>query len=186
MNYRKATLGLSLLVAGLGMVVWNMRPEKGDNTKTTVKSDYRLMDFQMNSFDENGKVNFSLQAPLLERNTDGKSLTINQPQFTFPNEAEQLWHARADSAWVSDRAKEVQLRKNVTVTGPKSPLGVQTQFFSEQLLIFPKQNRIHSDEWVTINHGTTILKGLGLEADMNQRRVQLLAKVHAHYAPPLR
>ena len=174
---------MSLLVAALGVVVWNMRPEKDTRGATSVHSDYRLIDFQMHSFDENGNINFSLAAPLLEREPDGKSLIIEQPQFTFPSKTQQLWHASSDSAWVSDRAREVQLRKNVIITAPKSPRGVISQFSSNQLSVFPKENRIHSDEWVTIRQGTTILKGLGLEADMNQHRVQLLAKVQAHYAP---
>ncbi|MFN5702509.1 MAG: LPS export ABC transporter periplasmic protein LptC [Gammaproteobacteria bacterium] len=35
---------------------------------------------------------------------------------------------------------------------------------------------------MTVNHGRSILSGVGLEADMKQRRVQLLAKVTARYA----
>ena len=67
--------------------------------------------------------------------------------------------------------------------GPISPQGLQTVFRTEKLTVNPKQNRIHTDEWVTITHGTSILKGLGLEADLKQHRVQLLAKVNAQYAP---
>jgi lipopolysaccharide export system protein LptC len=36
---------------------------------------------------------------------------------------------------------------------------------------------------VTVSHGHSILSGVGLEADMKQRRVQLLSKVTARYAP---
>jgi lipopolysaccharide export system protein LptC len=84
---------------------------------------------------------------------------------------------------VSDKAREVRLREQVTIVGPRSPRGVRTEFSSDVLSLFPKENRIHSDEWVTIRHGTSILKGLGLEANMKTRRVQLLAKVQLHYAP---
>jgi lipopolysaccharide export system protein LptC len=183
MNYRRATAGLALLVAALGLVVWNMRPEKTQKTAQALKSDYRLIDFTMMAFDEDGKESFSLTAPLLERDPEGKSLTITTPAFTFPDHDAHIWTANAKSAWVSDKAREVQLRKQVKITGPISPKGLRTEFSADALSIFPKENRIHSDEWVTITHGTTILKGLGLEADMKTRRVQLLAKVQAHYAP---
>jgi lipopolysaccharide export system protein LptC len=183
MNYRRATLGLSLLVASLGLVVWNMRPEKTQKTTQALKSDYRLIDFTMLAFNEDGKEAFSLSAPLLERDPEGKSLSINKPVFTFPDGNSQIWTANAESAWVSDKAREVQLREHVTIIGPKSPKGLRTEFRSELLSVFPKENRIHSDKLVTITHGTSILKGLGLEAQMKTRRVQLLAKVQAHYAP---
>lgn len=183
MNYRKATLGLSLLVGILGVVVWNMRPEKSQKQAAAVRSDYRLLEFRMTAFDENGKESFSLSSPLLERDPQGKSLAISRPAFAFPNDAKEIWHATAESAWVSDKAREIQLRRQVRIVGPVSPNGLKTEFNTEMLTVYPKENRIRSDQWVTITHGTSILKGLGLEADMNQRRVQLLAKVQAHYAP---
>lgn len=183
MNYRKATLGLTLLVAALGLVVWNMRPENSQQSTQALKSDYRLIDFTMMAFDEDGKETFSLSAPLLERDPEGKSLTVSKPAFTFPDQDNQIWTANAESAWVSDKAREVKLREQVKIVGPRSPRGLHTEFNSDVLSIFPKENRLHSDEWVTIRHGTSILKGLGLEADMKTRRVQLLAKVQVHYAP---
>lgn len=183
MNYRKATLGLTLIVASLGLVVWNMRPENSESANQALKSDYRLLDFTMMAFNDKGQESFSLSAPLLERDPEGKSLAISQPAFTFPGDKNEIWTASAGSAWVSDKAREVELREQVRIIGPNSPKGLHTEFNSERLSIFPKENRIHSDEWVTITHGTSILKGLGLEADIKQHRVQLLAKVQAHYAP---
>jgi lipopolysaccharide export system protein LptC len=183
MNYRKATLGLSLLVGVLGIVVWNMRPEKDQKQADSSRSDYRLVDFTMMAFNEDGQESFSLSSPLLERDPLGKSLAISKPAFAFPNDTGEVWRATSESAWVSDKAREIELRQQVRIIGPVSPQGLQTEFSTEKLTVYPKQNRIHGDDWVTISHGTSILKGLGLEADLKQHRVQLLAKVQAHYAP---
>jgi LPS export ABC transporter protein LptC len=183
MNYRRATLGLSLLVLGLGLVVWNMRTVSEQQKSSVAKSDYRLVDFRMLAFNEQGEINFSLSAPLLERDTEGKSLNITRPEFTFPDSNEHVWKANAKRAWVSDHAHEVKLLESVAITGPKSKRGQIIEFQSEALSIFPSENRIHSNQWVTIRHGKSILKGQGLEANMKQRRVQLLSKVQVHYAP---
>ena len=183
MNYRKATLGLSLLVGVLGIVVWNMRPEKTQTQAGSSRSDYRLIDFTMMAFNEDGQESFSLSSPLLERDPLGKSLAISKPAFAFPNDTGEVWRATSESAWVSDKAREIELRQQVRIIGPVSPQGLQTVFSTEKLTVYPKQNRIHGDDWVTISHGTSILKGLGLEADLKQHRVQLLTKVQAHYAP---
>lgn len=183
MNYRKATLGLSLLVGVLGIVVWNMRPEKTQIQADSSRSDYRLIDFTMMAFNEDGRESFSLSAPLLERDPQGKSMDISKPAFAFPNDAGEVWRASSESAWVSDKAREIELRRQVRVIGPLSPQGLQTVFSTDKLTVYPKQDRIRSDDWVTITHGTSILKGLGLEADLKQHRVRLLAKVQAHYAP---
>lgn len=182
MNYRKATIGLSLLVAALSIIVWNIRPEDKLPTIQSDKSDYRLLNFQMTAFNEQGNESFSLTAPLLERDPAGKTISITKPEFIFPGEGKEQWHATADSAWVSEKAREVQLRQNVTIHSPASPAGVQAILRTKQLTIFPKEDRIQTNEWVTINHGSSILKGLGLEANIKQHRVQLLSKVQAHYA----
>ncbi|WP_297800735.1 LPS export ABC transporter periplasmic protein LptC [Arenimonas sp. GDDSR-1] len=184
MNYRKATLAMSIAVAALAMVVWDMRGDRDQQAEKTARSDYRLQDFSMHAFNEDGRTAFSLRSPLLERDPDGKSLTIAQPVFVFPgDEAGQNWGAVADSAWVSDRAREIRLQDNVRVTGPVSPKGLKTEFSAAELSVFPKENRLHSNGVVTVNHGRSILSGTGLEADMKQRRVRLLAKVTARYAP---
>jgi lipopolysaccharide export system protein LptC len=183
-NYRKATLAMSVAVAVLAMVVWDMRGERDQQAEKTARSDYRLQDFSMHAFNEDGKTAFSLKSPLLERDPDGKSLTIQKPVFVFPGEeAGRNWGAVADSAWVSDRAREIRLQQNVLITGPVSPKGLKTEFSANELSIFPKENRLRSAGQVTVNHGRSILSGVGLEADMKQRRVQLLSKVTARYAP---
>ncbi len=183
MNYRRATLAMSLLVAGLALVVWDLRKTNDKPTATAARSDYRLMDFKMFAFDVDGNPAFSLTAPLLERDPDGKALTIRKPVFVFPGADDKPWQAVSETAWVSDKARELQLREKVQITGPVSPRGLRTEFNTEALSIFPKEHRIHSNGWVTVQHGTSILKGYGLEANMKQRRVQLLSKVEAHYAP---
>lgn len=183
MNYRKATLALSVAVTALAMVVWDMRAERDQQAEKTARSDYRLQEFSMQAFNEEGRTAFSLKSPLLERNPDGKSLTIRQPVFVFPGASGQNWGAVADSAWVAERAREIRLQHNVRVTGPVSPKGLQTEFAADMLNVFPKENRLRSDGQVTIHHGRSILSGVGLDADMKQRRVQLLAKVTARYAP---
>jgi lipopolysaccharide export system protein LptC len=183
MNYRKASMGLAILVAALGLTVWNMRPEKSQQFNPVLHSDYRLHDFQMIAFNTQGQKMLSLSSPLLERDPEGKSLTIRQPVFTFPGAGNDIWFAYAESAWVSDKAREIQLRQQVKMIGPTSPKGLHTEFHADKLSVYPKENRLHSDAWVTISHGKTILKGLGLEANLQQHRVQLLAKVQAHYAP---
>jgi lipopolysaccharide export system protein LptC len=182
MNYRKATAGLTVLVGLLAMVVWNLQPEEDQGKTTAINSDYRLLDFKMMAFNQQGRESFSLAAPLLERDPAGKTVTVAQPVFTFPGSENEVWTAHSDSAWVSDKAREVQLRDNVTILGPPSTEGLQIKLTTQKLMIFPKEYKIVGNDWVNINYGNSIMKGFGLEADIKQHRVQLLSKVQVHYA----
>lgn len=183
MNYRKATLGIAVLTGAMALLVWNMHKQETREKSVSARSDYRMQDFLLQAFGEDGKPAFSLRSPLLERNIDGKSVDILKPRFEFPDKDGSNWHAASETAWVSDRAREVQLRRNVLITGPVSARGLQTEIRIEQISIFPKEKRMASDRRVTIQHGTSILEGTGLEADMNERRIRLLAEVKARYVP---
>lgn len=183
MNYRKASLAMSVVVAALAIMVWDMQDKHAQQAENAVRSDYRLQDFSMHAFNEAGQTAFSLKSPLLERDPDGKSLTIQQPAFVFPGDAGQNWSAVAGRAWVSDRAHEIRLQQNVQITGPVSAAGLHTAFSAAELSVFPETHRLYSNGQVRVTHGRSLLSGYGLEADMKQRRVQLLAKVTARYAP---
>ena len=181
MNYRKATAGLTVLVGLLTLVVWNLQPTEDLSKTATINSDYRLLDFKLMTFNEQGRESFSLAAPLLERDPAGKTVTMTKPVFTFPGSENEAWTARSDSAWVSDKAREVQLRDNVTMLGPPSTEGLQIELTTKKLIIFPKEYKIIGNDWVNINYGNSIMRGFGLEADIKQHRVQLLSKVQVHY-----
>lgn len=183
MNYRKATLGIAILTGALALLVWDMHKQQARVKSVSAQSDYRMLDFLLQAFGEDGKPAFSLRSPLLERNVDGKSVDIQKPLFEFPDKDGKSWHAASETAWVSNRAREVQLRKNVLITGPVSAQGLITEIRIDQISIFPNEKRMASDQRVTIRHGTSILEGTGLEADMAERRVRLLAEVKARYVP---
>ena len=98
MNYRKGALAMSLLVAALGVVVWDMRGQRERRVDTAVRSDYRLERFEMSAYGEDGSIAFGLSSPLLERAADGKTLDIETPAFVFPAEGGRSWQAGARSA----------------------------------------------------------------------------------------
>ena len=179
-------IGLSLLgVAVLGgLALWQLRTEEPLAATAPARSDYILENFELTSLDENGHESFSVSAPHLERDPGGKSLTIQMPQFSFPDQDGGRWLATSDRAWVAEKGVEVRLINKVQMTGPPSPTGDRTRFSTAQLQIFPKQDLALSDDAVTISRADSILHGTGLRADLQSHRIQLLANVKGRYAPP--
>ena len=182
---RRSLIAASLLAVATvaGLAVWDLRPKAQQRAATASRSDYILENFELTSLDENGKESFSVKAPHLERDRGGKSLTIQLPQFSFPDKKEGRWLATSTSAWVAEKGVEVRLTNKVEMLGPPSPLGEITRFSTEHLQIFPKQDLALSEDPVTISRANSILHGTGLRADMQTHRIQLLANVKGRYAP---
>jgi len=174
---------LAAAAALTGIAVWQLRPAPKAASPSSARSDYILQNFELTSLNERGQEAFSVAAPHLERDPGGKSLTIDKPQFSFPDRKEGHWVATSDQAWVADKGVEVRLNENVKFTGPPSPSGERTRFSTAHLQIFPKQDLALSSDSVTVTRSDSILQGQGLRADMKAHKISLLANVKGRYAP---
>jgi lipopolysaccharide export system protein LptC len=180
---RLASVILLILVGLVGAVVWELRPVRGTGAGNPLRSDYTLDNFQLTSLDDAGREAFSVQAPHLERDPSGKSLTLTKPQFSFPDDGGGRWTSTSDRAWVAENGVEVRLLDNVEMIGPPSPLGHRTRFSTARLDVFPEKDLASTASTVTITRADSILRGTGLRADLKAQRIQLLADVKGRYAP---
>lgn len=180
------TILFFVLAVLTSITVWNLRTKSQMKAEGSARSDYVLHNFEMTTLDDNGKEAFTLRSPYLERDPNGKSLSILTPKFSFPDNNGGLWHAESGNAWVGPKAEEVRLQDKVEMVGPKTANGQQTRFSAPVLTIFPKKNTATSEDVVTITRANSILQGRGLQVDMQTKRFQLLADVKGRYAPARR
>jgi lipopolysaccharide export system protein LptC len=174
---------LAAAAALIGLALWQLRAREAAPSDRTTHSDYILRDFDLVSLDTDGHESFSVSAPYLERDPGGRSLSMRQPRFSFPDKQEGRWLATSDKAWVAEKGVEVRLIDKVRFTGPASPLGERTRLATEHLQVFPKQDLALSADPVTVTRSDSILQGTGLRADMKAHRIQLLSQVKGRYAP---
>lgn len=184
MKRRTVSLTLFVAVGLLALLAWQLRPGGRKPGAIVARSDYTLDDYQMTTLNERGEEAFTVEGPHLERDRTGKSLTLTQPRFSFPDKNGGRWNARSDRGWVAEKGVEVRLDKAVALVGPPTPRGEQTRIGTEQLRIFPKLDQARSDDTVTVTRADSILQGTGLRVDLKAHRVQLLSDVKGRYAPP--
>ena len=174
--------GLLLAAVGSSILVWTLRPVAMPVSEPAARSDYILRDFELVMLGEDGLESFTVTGPYLQREPDGKSLTLTEPRFAFPDPHQGRWRAEARRAWVGPKAQEVRLLDAVQFLGPASTQGQRTRFESERLDIFPNENRASTELAVTVSQGGSILRGTALRADMAAQRYQL-SQVQGSYAP---
>jgi lipopolysaccharide export system protein LptC len=184
---KRGILILVLLGAALvtSMLVWRMQPQPKPPPPEVARSDYTLENFELVTLDDEGKESFSVRAPKLVRDPQGKALTITAPKFSFPGKGKDggRWNASAGTAWVGPKGDKVRLLRDVDLVGPPGPLGVRTRMQTAQLEILPKRDYASSPAVVTITRGDSILTGKGLQANLATHRVEFLADVKGRYAP---
>ena len=173
---------LALAVAST-VLVWRLQPPPRKVPPQEARSDYTLENFELVTLGEDGKESFSVRAPRLERDPEGKSITITQPKFSFPGKQGGRWNATSEIAWVGPKGELVRLDRAVSLVGPPGADGERMLLQTARLEILPKQDKARSPSLVTVTRGDSILRGKGLRADLNTHRVELLADVQARYAP---
>lgn len=182
MTWRTGLTWLMLATAlGSGWSVWR-HAGRAPGVPGATRSDFVLHDFELVSLDREGKQAFTLRGPHLQRDPGAKSMTLATPLFLVPDRNGAYWEVRAASGHVPDDGEELRLRGRVVATSPTGvpvPMRIQT----EELNLFPNENRATSAVAVALTRPGLTMRGRGLRADFERGEASLLSDVHARYVP---
>lgn len=183
MNTRSVLTAVLVLTGVVASwAAWQLRPQpRADDSIGPPRSDYTLDVFHLVVMNKLGALSFTSDGPYLARNGNDQSLALSHPVFHFPDKKSKgEWVAHSDTGWVNAKGEEVRLAHAVVVDGPVVPGKGQTHLLTEQMTVFPQERTAHSDVLVTVNSGASILHSLGMNANMDTSRVELLSKVSLH------
>lgn len=183
MNWRLAAILILLAGAVLsGWFAWRGQAPEAEEVQAEARSDYILRDFEVVTLDSSGQESFSLRAPELRQTPGARTLELQTPLFLMPDEHGSRWEVRSKTGWVNEKSTLVRLRGDVVAD---SPVGASrpTRLRTEQLDIFPDDNRATSEAVVTITTPGTTMRGTGMEADLAGKRIQLLSDVSLNNDP---
>jgi lipopolysaccharide export system protein LptC len=179
----RATLTLIMLAiaAVSGWSVWRHAGSE-DTTFGDTRSDFVLHDFELISLDREGDEAFTLRGPRLQRDPGAKSMTLATPLFLVPDRDGAYWEVKSASGHVPDDGEELRLRGQVVATSPAesaAPMRIET----EELNLFPSENRATSAVAVSLTRPGLTMRGRGLRADFDRDQASLLSDVRARYVP---
>ena len=182
MSWRTGLTAILLLAAIVcGWSVWTYSGG-GADAKVSTRSDYVLHDFELVSLDSQGKESFTLRGPRLQRDPGAKSMTLETPVFLVPDRNGAYWDVRAQRGLVPDDGKELRLRGRVVANSP-AQVPPPTRIETEELNLFPRENRAASSATVTLTRPGLTMRGRGMRADFDRQQVSLLSDVRTRYVP---
>lgn len=183
MNWRTG-LGLMLAVAAVlfGWSAWRHRDTGPAPAANGLRPDYVMRDFELIGLDKTGQEALTLRAPLLERNTTDRTMSIATPLFLLPDAEGNYWQLRAKTGWVDANGQELRLKDEVVGTSPEG-IGAPTRLETTHLNVFPDRNLVKTDAKVTITQPGSILNGVGFEGNTRTRQFSFRSQVHSRYVP---
>ena len=181
---------LFVVAVAMGISVWKHRPTDRGGSADSGRSDYVLTDFEAIVLDKQGRESFTLQAPKLTRSPGDQTMTIQTPVFFIPvapaegqvPTREAGWEVRSNTGWVSAEGDELRLIGAVdarTASGAERRVTINT----DRMNVFPLTNRATAPGTVTVVQPGSILRGQGMDARLDTKRVRFSSNVKARYVP---
>lgn len=150
------------------------------------RSDYTLEAFTLTVLGDEGTLSFRGEAPRMTRHPWLGHLDVETPDFELHTRDGALWRAGAERARISAAADELRLIDDARIEREAGPDVQPLALTSVELVARPKEDRVTSSHPVEVTMPGSILRGVGLEADLATERFSLLSEVEARYEPPSR
>lgn len=186
MGRRNLLLFAVLLIAAAGtqLLVWWLRPPPKPNEMVgPPRSSYTLNDFTLYGLGEDGTPSFKLVSPYLARREGDDSLYVNAPKYTIFSDDGSDWHGTSQYAWVSSDNSLVKLIGKVDMQRPAVGKVKAAQVHTSDATVWTQDKRMASAAPSVIEQTGSIMTGVGMKADMNTHRLEMLADVHATLTP---
>lgn len=175
---------LGLLAALSQLLAWLTRPpESVREFIGPPRSDYTLNEFELNALDAKGALAFTITAPLLSRRGDDGSIHVDTPNYQLVDGKGNIWKGKSESAWVNKDGSLMKLQGAVEMHRDPTPTLKAAQFNTSDLTAWPKERRMESAAPTTFAEPGSLLRGIGMQADLNTHQLDLLANVHAILTP---
>ena len=175
------TIALLLGAIASGWSVWRQSRPVDDGVLKT-RPDYVLRDYEIISLDKQGKESFTLRGPVLQRDPADKTMELATPVFLVPDRQNRYWRISATRGVVPADGSQLQLHGNVLSTSP-ADAPPATRIETEQLNLFPGENRATSAAAVAITRPGLTMNGHGMQADFDRQQISLLSQVRTRYVP---
>lgn len=189
MDRRSFGLMIVLALAAIGswlLIQWLKPPPKPNEMVGPPRSSYTLNDFTLDALGEDGAPAFRLVAPYLARREGDDSLYVNAPVYTIYGTDSADWHGTSQYAWVSADNSLVKLIGKVDMRRPATTTAKEAEVHTSDATVWTRDKRMASAAPSVIQQTGSILRGVGMKADMNTHSLELLANVHATLTPPSR
>lgn len=189
-----------LAVVLLAMVVlgsfWKLeimrRNDSEGNSRASARSepDYYVEKFSFIRLPNNGQANYHITGDRLIHHPVNDDFEIQQPRINSFDAEKIPLNIRADRAMVEQKNlmvtpsrehDQIHLQGNVQAERPETPTSKYIQLQSEYLLLLPDENKMKTDQAVSLFTHSSEIHAIGMIADNATQQIQLLSKVHARF-----
>ncbi len=178
----RSILAVSALVIGVAASGWLLR-ELGIELLESKPGSRHMPDFFMENFtstsmDDEGRPRRRVSAAYMAHFPDSNSNEFQSPHVVIYRSSGEPWQVRSERGWTSGAGEVMLLLGEVTIWRNGESGEPKIQIHTRDLRVLPESDYGETEEPVTIRTPTSVTRGTGMRAWLDQSRVELLADVH--------
>lgn len=152
-------------------------PSLSTQSVTNIHPEYFLTTTYNVEFDRGGQVEIKLTSDEIRHNPADDSAQLKSPRVELFDKGQREWTVNSQLGKISADGSTIDLEQRVEVASEDQLTLLKTP----QLLIFPNEKMAKTDKPVTLQNPYGFTRSIGLTADMESKRVELLQQVRGQY-----
>lgn len=177
-----------LLLMGLAYSVWLLHKSKPNPTPVVTQEVFRpdayaetVLAIQIN---EQGIKHSEIRAPEVIHFPYENSANITKPSMIiYSDKGEEPWYISSDSGKSVEGSQKITLEENVVLHQPAGPKNQAITINTTLLNVMPKENLVTTDKPIVFTQPGIVVTSIGMNAYMNDKRVELLSHAKGTYDP---
>jgi lipopolysaccharide export system protein LptC len=143
---------------------------------------YYLDQAELTGTSEDGSILYRVSTRRAAQRQDNDAVEMEEVRMTYGAPDALPWELEANSGRIPADASVIELMGNVIATSASKDQGL-TIIRTERLDINPNTREAMTNEKVQLEFNGRILNALGMEADLEQNKLKLLADVNGKFLP---
>lgn len=187
MNTAKQTLGLLftlIILAGSGWYFSGMeKVEQLDNDTLSSTVDTTITKLTVRQFNTDGVLVNLLTTPLMEHIPKENIHLLQNPHIVIKQENQPAWEINSVKAKSFEGGQRITFIEQVVVHQKPGDKTSESTLKTEEVTYFPKEKKATTDLFVTFEQPGNIIQSQGMNAYLDEKRVELLHRARGSYDP---
>lgn len=145
--------------------------------------DITISNVLVRQFNQEGALTNVLTSPFMQHVQKDNVYLFQNPHIVVSQEEQPPWDIRSKNAKSFEGGKQITFTGNVVVHQKKGNKSQESTLKTEEVTYFPKEKKASSDVLVTYEQPGNIIQSTGMNAYLDEKRVELLHQARGSYVP---
>jgi lipopolysaccharide export system protein LptC len=157
--------------------------KKIDEARLSQTPDMFVHNIKVRTFDAKGALANQLTSPFMEHFPQDNTHVFTTPRILVKQADEPAWTIQSKKAKAIFGGQQITFTEEVIVHQKPGAKNQESTIATEKIVYFPKEKKATTDLLVTYTQSGNKVQSTGMNADLAEKRLQLLQKAKGYYAP---